>query len=336
MILPHRELFKTLETILLKYGFDECKAFRIASIFTDATLDGFHSHGVHRFPEFISRVENGYINIHAEPVCELALGPFERWHGQLGPGPWAAWKSMERAIALAREHTLGMVALQHNNHWMRGGTYGWQAANEGCIGICFSNTEPNMPPWGGKEPRTGNNPLIIAVPHRDGHLVLDMAMSQFSYGKMKTYLREGKQLPFVGGFDKKGKPSSDPKSIIEAGLTMPIGYWKGAGLSFMLDVLAAMLSGGLSTREVGMQPIEYGLSQVFLAINTKHMHLASREYQLLREMIAYFEGTPAWDAQKPVTAPGRQTHERRKQAIREGVQVDDAIWKTIAGFLKAH
>ena len=35
---------------------------------------------------------------------------------------------------------------------------------KGCIGICWSNTAPNMPAWGAKDCRIGNNPLILAVP----------------------------------------------------------------------------------------------------------------------------------------------------------------------------
>ena len=47
----------------------------------------------------------------------------------------------------AKEFGMGIVALGNNNHWMRGGSYGWQAADQGCIGICWSNTMPNMPAW---------------------------------------------------------------------------------------------------------------------------------------------------------------------------------------------
>jgi 3-dehydro-L-gulonate 2-dehydrogenase len=84
---------------------------------------------------------------------------------------------------------------------MRGGTYGWQAAEAGVIGICWTNTMPNLPPWGGGEPCLGNNPLVIAVPRKGGHVVLDMAMSQFSYGALESYRSRGEMLPVDGGFD---------------------------------------------------------------------------------------------------------------------------------------
>ena len=73
-------------------------------------------------------------------------------------------RQWRRAISIAKENGIGCVVLKNTNHWMRGGTYGWQAADAGCIGICFTNTIANMPPWGGKEPKLGNNPLVIAVP----------------------------------------------------------------------------------------------------------------------------------------------------------------------------
>ena len=78
------------------------------------------------------------------------------------------------------------------------------------IGICWTNTMPNLPPWGGLDPVLGNNPLVFAVPRAKGHVVLDMAMSQFSYGTLESYRKRGEQLPVDGGFDAGGK--SDARS----------------------------------------------------------------------------------------------------------------------------
>ena len=74
--------------------------------------------------------------------CELKLGAFERWNGHRGFGPLNAKLAMDRACELAKEYGIGLVALGNNNHWMRGGSYGFQAADQGCIGICWSNTCP--------------------------------------------------------------------------------------------------------------------------------------------------------------------------------------------------
>ena len=84
-------------------------------------------------------------------------------------------------MEIASVQGMGCVAIANTNHWMRGGSYGWQAADAGVIGICWTNTLANLPPWGAAEPRVGNNPLVVAVPRADGPVVLDMAMSQFSF-----------------------------------------------------------------------------------------------------------------------------------------------------------
>ena len=132
-------------------------------------------------------IHNGTIDVHARPELVGSCGALERWDGKLGIGNLNAYQAMDRAIELARRHGIGCVALANTNHWMRGGTYGWQAADAGLMGICWTNTLANLPPWGASDPRLGNNPFVIAVPRPEGHVVLDMAMSQFSYGRLASY-----------------------------------------------------------------------------------------------------------------------------------------------------
>ena len=113
----------------------------------------------------------------------MGFGAFERWDGHRGFGPLNAKLAMDRAVELAKEFGMGIVALGNNNHWMRGGNYGWQAADQGCIGICWSNTCPNMPAWGGMDRKIGNNPLIFAVPRSNGgHVMIYIVNLFFLYG----------------------------------------------------------------------------------------------------------------------------------------------------------
>src|SRR4029077_1138876 len=191
-------------------------------------------------------------------------GALERWDGMGGPGNLNAYQCMDRAIALSREHGVACVALASTNHWMRGGSYGWQAADAGVIGICWTNTLPNLPPWGASDPRVGNNPMVIAVPRPKGHVVLDMAMSQFSYGALASYRMRGELLPVDGGFDADGRLTRIPEAIEASNRPLPIGFWKGSGLALMLDLLAALLSGGKATHQITADPDrETMLSQVF-------------------------------------------------------------------------
>ena len=245
MRIPFDELKATFEEILKSRGIKEETARISAENFASSSADGVYTHGVNRFPKVISYLERGLINGNGEPERVFSMGAVERWDGHMGLGNVNAKKAMDRACGLASLHGIAMVALKNTSHWMRGGAYGWQAAERGFIGLCWTNSMPNMPPWGGTDPRLGNNPLVIAVPSPDGnHAVIDMAMSQFSYGKIELARLKGETLPVPGGWNKGGALTCDPKEIEESRLVLPMGYWKGSGLSVLLDIAAAVLSGG--------------------------------------------------------------------------------------------
>jgi 3-dehydro-L-gulonate 2-dehydrogenase len=185
---------------------------------------------------------------------------------------------------------MGCVALANTNHWMRGGAYGWQAADAGVIGICWTNTMPNLPPWGASDPRVGNNPVIIAVPRQNGHVVLDMAMSQFSYGALASYRARGEPLPVDGGFDSEGRLTRDPGAIEASGRPLPIGYWKGSGLALMLDLVAGLLSGGQVTHQIAADPEqESKLSQVFIAFDLRSLNNSGTAAELTDQVIQHLQ-----------------------------------------------
>lgn len=328
----YQELFDTLQRVLLKQGFAPERARRCAQLFADSNRDGVYSHGLNRFPRFLSMIQSGLIDIHAEPVLISGSGALERWDGKSGPGNLNAYQCMGRTIALSQEHGVGCVALANTNHWMRGGSYGWQAADAGVLGICWTNTLPNLPPWGASDPRVGNNPLVIAVPRPKGHIVLDMAMSQFSYGALASHRMRGELLPVDGGFDADGRLTRVPEAIEASNRPLPIGFWKGSGLALMLDLLATLLSSGKATHQITADPDrETMLSQVFIALNPAQLDQSQgRELasQAADQIIEYFQGSPhSHDA--PLRYPGQRVLNTRKENLENGVPVDPAIWQQL-------
>ncbi len=313
----------------MKLGFEAGRARRCAQLFADASRDGVYSHGLNRFPRFARAIRSGIVDVHAQPRLVSSHGSLERWDGRCGPGNLNAYECMERAIALCRQHGIGCVALANTNHWMRGGSYGWQAAEAGVIGVCWTNTLPNLPAWGTSEPRVGNNPLIIAVPRPGGHVVLDMAMSQFSYGALESYRRRGELLPVPGGFDQDGQLTRDPGAIEAARRPLPIGYWKGSGLALMLDLLAALLSGGLATWQIVSDPeLEGKLSQVFIAFDLAAVDQGGNAATVADQVIQYLHGSRE-SADGSVRYPGEQVLKIRRDNLANGVPVDAAIWNEV-------
>ena len=326
------EVQETLAGVLRKLGFSADRAQTCARLFAETTRDGVYTHGINRFPRFAAMVRNGSIDVEAEPRLLARFGAMERWDGCKGPGNLNAYAAMDRAMALSREHGLGCGSLGNTNHWMRGGSYGWQAAEAGLIGICWTNTMPNLPPWGGAEPCIGNNPLVIAVPRASGHVVLDMAMSQFSYGALESYKKRSEMLPIDGGFNAAGNLTRDPAAIEQTQRPLPIGYWKGSGLSMVLDMIAAMTSLGKATHQISTDPLlETGLSQVFLAMNPEALGASPRFAQIADEIVASVHHCRAAEKGGKIRYPGEQTLWVRAENMKLGLPVDAAVWAQILG-----
>lgn len=328
----YEEMKEKLQSILVKYGFDEKRAEESAKNFADSSLDGVYSHGYQRFPRVIDYIQKGYIDVNAVPEKITGFGAVERWDGHLGMGNLNAKMAMQRAVELAAQLGIGMVAMSNTNHWMRGGAYGWQAAEAGCIGICWTNTCPNMPAWGAIDGRIGNNPFVLAVPDQNGeHVVVDTAMAQYSYGKLSVCRQNGEKLPYLGGYDEEGSLTCDPAAIEKTRRVVPIGYWKGSGLSIVLDLIGGILTLGRTVTKVGQEcESEYGLTQVFIAIRPEVLNQdPDKAQEILNETLKDIQASIPEKEGHTVRYPGQGTLIRRRENLKNGIPVNEEIWKKI-------
>jgi len=325
---PFKEMIERFRSILLNVGFDAPKADECAEIFATNSLEGIYTHGVNRFPRFVEYVKGGHIKVDAVPTLKTSAGSLEQWDGNLAPGPLNALIATDRAVEIARQQGMGCVALANTNHWMRGGTYGWRAARKGCIFIGWSNTTANMPTWGAVDPKLGNNPMVIAVPYKDEAIVLDMAMSQYSFGALDYYIKKDQQLPVPGGYTSEGQLTTDPAKIRDSQRILPIGYWKGAGLSLLLDIVVTLLSGGQSVADISKQSAETGLSQLFLAIDATRV----ADFPAINKAIAailddYHASAP--DGSSRILYPGERVLATRDENLANGIPVLKSLWESI-------
>jgi 3-dehydro-L-gulonate 2-dehydrogenase len=323
------EMEKLFTAILLQQGFTGQKAQTCAAVFTQNSVDGIYTHGVNRFPKFIEYIKKGYVDKDAEPALQTKFGGIQQWEGNCGPGILNAMQATTAATNLASEFGIGCVAMANTNHWMRGGTYGWQAAKAGYVFIAWTNTTALMPAWGATNAKLGNNPLVIALPYNDEAIVLDMAMSQYSFGAMKLATLKQESLPVFGGFDDTGKLTRDPAAIMQSKRPLPIGYWKGAGLSLLLDILAAILSGGLATHQITAQQTENNLSQVFVAIDIAKLGNSSSITHAVESIIADYKRSLPQDDDSKITWPGERVLATRAKNNLNGIPVLQTVWQQI-------
>jgi 3-dehydro-L-gulonate 2-dehydrogenase len=324
--IAYEQMFSQFHRVLTATGFVGDDAHMLARVFADNSRDGVPSHGLNRFPGFIRDVNSGRVDLvaRAEPVA--ALGAMEQWDGHRGPGVLNGMASMGRAIELARQYTVGAVALRNTSHWMRAGAYGMLAADAGCIGICWTNTSRLMPPHGGLDKRLGNNPLVLAIPRPNGdHVLLDMAMTQFSGGRTGIHARTGEPLPVPGGYDRDGQLTTDAGAIERA---LPIGHWKGSGLALCLDLVAALLSGGQTTTQISRQDNEAGVSQVYLAFDLDRLGNAEEIAAMVRESLTELASGQSLPGEQ-VTWPGQRSAGKRRDALRDGIPVEWEFWEEV-------
>ncbi|PKM55051.1 MAG: 3-dehydro-L-gulonate 2-dehydrogenase [Firmicutes bacterium HGW-Firmicutes-5] len=335
MRLKFDEIYDEIKRAFVKNGLSEEKAAQCAKIHTESTYDGIYSHGINRVARFVEYIQKGWVDVNADPTVEKDLGAIKIINGNMGSGVLNALYATDAAIELADKNGIGMVGIKNTTHWMRGGSYGLHAARKGYIAIMWTNTESVMPPWGGKDCKLGNNPFVMAAPGNiEGEeLLLDMAISQYAYGKLQVTRLAGKKLPFPGGFDVDGNITDDPGAIEESMRIMPIGYWKGSSFSFMLDILGSLLTDGIGAVELDKAGKGScgGASQVIIIIDPRQITDAKKMENTIKNAIDHIKSSAPSEKSTGIFVPGEDFTNFRKEHDEKGIFVDDSIWEEIKG-----
>lgn len=306
-------------------------ARRFAEIFAGNSLDGVYSHGMNRYPRYLSDMASGLCDAKVTQAERVSgLGGLEVWDAHFGVGPLIAQQMADRAIELARTHGVACVALRNNSHWLRAGRYGLMMADAGMMGLCMTNTCMNLVAYGAKEPSTGNNPITIAIPRRAGSLVMDMAVSQYAFGKLEIMAQEGGMLDTPCGYDTDGNLTNDPKKIVESGLMTPMALWKGSALSIMIDLMVSMLSLGRTSLEIGTPADgEKGMSQMFVCMNPAAVIDMDKAEAQMERTIAFLNSLEPKDGVHGVHAPGENLEKTRARNRERGIPVTEDTWQKI-------
>ena len=306
-------------------------AKRFAEIFAGNSLDGVYSHGMNRYPRYLSDMESGLCDAKVTQAERVSgLGGLEVWDAHFGVGPLIAQQMAERAIELARTHGIACVALRNNSHWLRAGRYGLMMADAGMMGLCMTNTCMNLVAYGAKEPSTGNNPITIAIPRRAGSLVMDMAVSQYAFGKLEIMAQEGGMLDTPCGYDTDGNLTNDPQKIVESGLMTPMALWKGSALSIMIDLMVSMLSLGRTSLAIGTPADgEKGMSQMFVCMTPAAVIDMDKAEAQMEKTIAFLNSLEPKDGVHGVHAPGENLEKTRARNRECGIPVTEDTWQKI-------
>jgi LDH2 family malate/lactate/ureidoglycolate dehydrogenase len=244
------------EAVFTKLGCPVDEALLLTDILVLADLHGMHSHGVLRIPQYGPKIAAGGFTpgrkgrILRETTSAVFLD------GEGGIGQTITARAMQEAMRKARETGVGICGVTNSNHYGAGAYYGLMAERAGMIGVLTTNGSANMPPFGGggKTYLTGPLPITVAVPVGPGSrwpFLLDMAMGVASKGKIVYAAEKGEKIPLGWAADKHGNPTEDPNDVINGGWVLPIGGYKGFGLTCVLEILSGVLTGGATGVNIG-------------------------------------------------------------------------------------
>jgi len=156
-------------------------------------------------------------------------------------GPIAMTYAADLAMAKARAAGIGLALVRRTTHTAAIGFYTRRVAEHGMAAIAATASIPNMPYHGARVAAVSTSPLSFAVPGGgERPIVLDMATSVVSLGRLAALRRAGAKLAPGWALDAEGAATTDAQ---KAELPLPLGGAKGAGLSLMAECIASILTG---------------------------------------------------------------------------------------------
>jgi len=330
MRVNHKTLEAFVSALFAYAGMSEADAAFHARALVQTNLWGVDSHGVLRVPVYVERLRSGAMNPRPETRIIRGAGALEVMHGDDGPGFIVGRDAMNRAMELAEAHSLGAVGVIHSNHFGAAGIYARLAADGDMIGIAMTNVIPNIVAPGGGKPVTGNNPLAIAVPtFSEFPFVLDMSLSKVAGGKLLLAKKRGEKIPLDWATDAEGRPTEDPEEAFD-GFLLPMGGYKGLGLSYVVDILSGLITGGVfgdDIKSMYRHRDEPSLTCHFMiAIDPlKLMDKAEME----KRMASFYERvktSPMWDESKEMYLPGEIEYLTALRRRERGIPISQNLY----------
>jgi L-2-hydroxycarboxylate dehydrogenase (NAD+) len=252
--IPAERLSAFIARAFIAAGLPEADAEGLAGLMVEADLRGSDTHGVIRLPLYVRRIRAGGINAKPDIRVVSDRPSAALIDGDNGMGHLVMRRAAHIAIEKAKATGIGWVGARMSNHAGPAALYVTLPLHHDMIGLYFAVGSSNhLPPWGGAESLLGTNPMAVAVPaSAEPPIVLDMSPTVAAYGKVRLKAQRGEQMPVGWMIDKEGKPLTDPKRADEGHL-LPIGDYKGSGLSLII----ALLAGALNRAAIGREVIDF-------------------------------------------------------------------------------
>lgn len=304
----------------------------------EASLSGYHSHGVMRITMYTEGIRAGNmipgapLDILGETVSTLHLD------ANKGMGPWTATEAMKRAVGKAEETGIGCVSVVNANDIARLGGYVEQPAMDGYIALLMTNDaggNPCVAPWGATSPLMSTNPMAVGIPRENGEPVLiDISTGVSSEGRLKMLRNQGQAIPDGWLIDGSGQTTTDPEAYFSTprqAALLPLGSLIAGHKGFALSILVDVLTGGLSGAGCsGRSPDDLDQNALFILVIDPDKFVSrsafSAEVDRLAESIKNARKAPGVDE---IRVPGDGARSERRRQQKQGIEIDPPVWSAI-------
>ena len=307
--------------ILCKVGVNKDDARVILDTILFANRRGVATHGVGRLPLYVHKIAAG----HYDPKNEMEVLADDAAYALLdahnGFGQVVAYKAIRKAIEKAKKYGVAVVGVRNSNNFGAAGYFGDLAAREGCAAMVYANAAPAIAPTGGNKTIFGTNPICYAYPGDETHdpILLDMATTIVARGKIRLAAKNGEKIPIDWAIGPDGETTNDPNVALKGSL-LPIGGYKGYGLSMFVDIFAGMLTGSHFAGEVknlSKMDEDSGNGHLFIVIDVDKFMTAEEK----KERIAHFyDAVKACGEEGKVFMPGEIEYNKLREAA-DAVQI---------------
>jgi len=330
--------------VFQKMGVPEADARITADVLVTANLRGVDSHGVARLRRYVDGLQSGMMVAQPEVQVVTETPATALIDAGAGLGQPVSYRAMEKAIEKALDVGAGFVTVRNSNHYGIAGYYAMMALDHNCIGISMTNAAVLVVPTFGRDAMLGTNPIAVAAPaDRERPFVLDMATSTVPRGKLEVYHRSEKPLPLGWATDETGTPTAESGRVLEnfkqraGGGLLPLGGagellggHKGYGLSLMVDVLCAVLSGAAYADTVypktpDGKPLPSKIGHFFGAWRVDGFRPADEFKAAMDDLQQRLKNAPKAEDQDRIYVHGEKEYEEAERRSREGIPLNPKV-----------
>ena len=322
MKMSAKDVRELCREILMRHDLGEEDAHIVTDCLLEAELRGRPTHGLIRLPGIAERSAAG----RRRPMRVAADGgAYALVDGQGNLGYLVAHRCARTAVTRADSVGVGLVGGVNTGHCGMLGYYASMMADAGMAGLVMCNTLPRVAPWGGTEPVLGTNPISAGFPSRDGQVLVDLSTAAITNGEVLMALKDDRPIPEGCALGPDGRLTTDAAQA-RKGAALPFGGHKGYALAVMVQIFSGILMGAAPVPEPGR---DYGI--FMLAISPSIFQKMALFQDGVAALVKRLKSARLAEGATEVLAPGERAFRERKARLRDGIDVDEGLLRTLEG-----